>query len=187
MDVCQESACGMDGTNLDPTTLETHNRWSVEDNGAHICQIYNGRAMAKSDAGVCEQHWKDGTIQYNSSYQVLLNNITGIDIIPTQNRNGRYEVRAMTSAEATIDVNGTERFGLVQNKLRRHLIYGDNSIYQSRFVSHKIVTLSKVVESLSLLMVRFLTNALYDYEGYNDGDYGRRTNRFLQTITASGH
>ena len=36
----QESPCGMDGTSLDTTTLETHNRWSVQDNGAHICQIY---------------------------------------------------------------------------------------------------------------------------------------------------
>ena len=63
----QESPCGMDGTSLDETTLEEHNRWSVQDNGAHICKIYDGRTMAKSDAGVCEQHWKDGAIQYNLS------------------------------------------------------------------------------------------------------------------------
>ena len=62
----QESPCGMDGTSLDPTTVENHSRWSIQDNGAHICKLYDGRFMAKSDAGVCEQHWKDGQIQYLS-------------------------------------------------------------------------------------------------------------------------
>ena len=103
----QESPCGMDGTSIDPETVENHSRWSIQDNGAHICKLYDGRFMAKSDSGVCEQHWKDGQIQFNSSYQVLLNNITGIDIIPNAKTGmGATEIRALTSPEATIDVNG---------------------------------------------------------------------------------
>ena len=97
----------MDGNQLDPSTLDNHSRWSVMNTGAHICKVYDGRLMAKSDAGVCEQHWQNGAISYNASYQVLTNNITGIDIIPNAKTGmAKTEVRAYTSAEATIDVNG---------------------------------------------------------------------------------
>lgn len=170
----QESPCGMDGTSLDTTTLETHNRWSIQDNGAHICQIYDGKAMAKSDAGVCEQHWKDGTIQYNSTYQVLLNNITGIDIIPNAKTGmGATEVRALTSAEATIDVNGDGEIwvGSEQNSETPDL--------WGQFNLSIEVCISQDCNSVQGGRITFiadgsvLTNALYDYEGYNDGDYGK--------------
>ena len=39
-----------------------------------------------------------------------------------------------------------EKFGLVQNKLPKLLMNGDNSTFQSRFVFHKIVTCGKVEE-----------------------------------------
>ena len=170
----QESACGMDGTSLDPTTLETHNRWSIEDNGAHICQIYNGRAMAKSDAGVCEQHWKDGVIEYNSSYQVLLNNITGIDIIPNAKTGmGATEVRAMTSAEATIDVNGDGEIWVGSEQT------SETPDLWGQFNLSIEVCISQDCNFVQGGRITFiadgsaLTNALYDYEGYNDGDYGK--------------
>lgn len=170
----QEAPCGMDGTNLDPTTLESHNRWSVQDNGAHICQIYDGRAMAKSDAGVCEQHWKDGVIQYNSSYQVLLNNITGIDIIPNAKTGmGATEVRALTSAEATIDVNGDGEIwvGSEQNSETPDL-WGQFNLSIEVCISQDC----NFVQGGRITFIAdgsALTNALYDYEGYNDGDYGK--------------
>ena len=170
----QESPCGMDGTSLDPTTLETHNRWSIEDNGAHICQIYNGRSMAKSDAGVCEQHWNNGIIEYNSSYQVLLNNITGIDIIPNAKTGmGAIEVRAMTSAEATIDVNGDGEIwvGSEQNSETPDL-WGQFNLSIEVCISQDC----NFVQGGRITFIAdgsALTNALYDYEGYNDGDYGK--------------
>ncbi|MEC8670130.1 MAG: DUF4350 domain-containing protein [Candidatus Thermoplasmatota archaeon] len=170
----QESACGMDGTSLDPTTLETHNRWSIEDNGAHICQIYNGRAMAKSDAGVCEQHWKDGVIEYNSSYQVLLNNITGIDIIPNAKTGmGATEVRAMTSAEATIDVNGDGEIWVGSEQTSETPdLWGQFNLSIEVCISQDC----NFVQGGRITFIAdgsVLTNALYDYEGYNDGDYGK--------------
>ena len=170
----QESACGMDGTSLDPTTLETHNRWSIEDNGAHICQIYNGRAMAKSDAGVCEQHWKDGIIEYNSSYQVLLNNITGIDIIPNAKTGmGAIEVRAMTSAEATIDVNGDGEIWVGSEQTSETPdLWGQFNLSIEVCISQDC----NFVQGGRITFIAdgsVLTNALYDYEGYNDGDYGK--------------
>ncbi len=169
----QEAPCGMDGTSLDPTTLETHNRWSVEDNGAHICQIYNGRGMSKSDAGVCEQHWKDGTIQYNSSYQILLNNITGIDIIPNAKTGmGISEIRAVTSPEATIDVNGDGEIWVGSEQTSETPdLWGQFNLsievcitQDCNFVQGGRITFISDGSAL--------TNALYDYEGYNDGDYG---------------
>ena len=170
----QESACGMDGTSLDPTTLETHNRWSIEDNGAHICQIYNGRAMAKSDAGVCEQHWKDGIIEYNSSYQVLLNNITGIDIIPNAKTGmGATEIRAMTSAEATIDVNGDGEIWVGSEQTSETPdLWGQFNLSIEVCISQDC----NFVQGGRITFIAdgsVLTNALYDYEGYNDGDYGK--------------
>lgn len=102
----QEAPCGMDGVALDPTTVTQHNRWSGNDGGAHPCQEFNGTVVALSDAGVCAQHWKDGTIQYDASYQMLLNKITGIDLIPGNSGFPTTEIRSVTSAEATIDVNG---------------------------------------------------------------------------------
>ena len=170
----QETACGMDGTSLDPTTLETHNRWSVEDNGAHICQIYNGRSMAKSDAGVCEQHWKDGVIDYNSSYQVLLNNITGIDIIPNAKTGmGATEIRAMTSAEATIDVNGDGEIWVGSEQTSETPdLWGQFNLSIEVCISQDC----NFVQGGRITFIAdgsVLTNALYDYEGYNDGDYGK--------------
>lgn len=171
----QESPCGMNGTKLDPTTVENHNRWSIEDSGAHICQVYHGRDYdRKSDAGICEQHWKDGAIEYNSSYQVLLNNITGIDVIPNAKTGmGATEVRALTSAEATIDVNGDGEIwvGSEQNSETPDL--------WGQFNLSIEVCITQDCNYMQGGRITFiadgsaLTNALYDYEAYNDGDYGK--------------
>ena len=170
----QESPCGMDGTKLDTSTLENHSRWSVLDNGAHICKLYDGVAMSKSEAGVCEQHWKDNEIQYNASYQVLLNNITGIDVIQNAKTGmGATELRAVTSAEATIDVNGDGEIwvGAEQNSETPDL--------WGQFNLSIEVCITQDCNFLQGGRITFiadgsaLTNALYDYEGYNNGEYGK--------------
>ena len=170
----QESPCGMDGTKLDTSTLENHSRWSVLDNGAHICKLYDGVKLSKSKAGVCEQHWKDNEIQYNASYQVLLNNITGIDVIQNAKTGmGATELRAVTSAEATIDVNGDGEIwvGAEQNSETPDL--------WGQFNLSIDVCITQDCNFLQGGRITFiadgsaLTNALYDYEGYNNGEYGK--------------
>lgn len=170
----QESPCGMDGTSIDTSTVETHSRWDIQDNGAHICKLYDGRTVAKSNSGVCEQHWKDGEIQYNASYQVLLNNITGIDIIQNAKTGmGATQIRAVTSAEATIDVNGDGEIwvGSEQNSETPDL-WGQFNLsievcitQDCNFVNGGRITF--IADGSAL------TNALYDYEAYNDGKYGK--------------
>lgn len=170
----QESPCGMDGTSIDTSTVETHSRWDIQDNGAHICKLYDGRTVSKSNSGVCEQHWKDGEIQYNASYQVLLNNITGIDIIQNAKTGmGATQIRAVTSAEATIDVNGDGEIwvGSEQNSETPDL-WGQFNLsievcitQDCNFVNGGRITF--IADGSAL------TNALYDYEAYNDGKYGK--------------
>ena len=170
----QESPCGMDGTKLDTSTLENHSRLSVLDNDAHICKLYDGVKLSKSKAGVCEQHWKDNEIQYNASYQVLLNNITGIDVIQNAKTGmGATELRAVTSAEATIDVNGDGEIwvGAEQNSETPDL--------WGQFNLSIDVCITQDCNFLQGGRITFiadgsaLTNALYDYEGYNNGEYGK--------------
>ena len=170
----QESPCGMDGTSIDPETVENHSRWSIQDNGAHICKLYDGRFMAKSDSGVCEQHWKDGQIQFNSSYQVLLNNITGIDIIPNAKTGmGATEIRALTSPEATIDVNGDGEIWVGSEQT------SETPDLWGQFNLSIEVCISQDCNFVQGGRITFiadgsaLTKALYDYEGYNNGDYGK--------------
>ncbi|MEL0100559.1 MAG: DUF4350 domain-containing protein [Euryarchaeota archaeon] len=173
----QEAPCGMDGTQLDPETLDNHSRWSVLDTGSHICNVYNGRTMAKSDAGVCAQHWENGAIVYNASYQVLTNNITGIDIIPNAKTGmAKTEVRAYTSAEATIDVNGDGEIWVGSEQT------AETPDEWGQFNLSIEVCISQDCNMKDGGRITFiadgsiLTNALYDYEGYNDGKYGEATN-----------
>ena len=170
----QESPCGMNGTKLDPTTVETHNRWDIEDSGAHICKWYHNQEMSRSDAGICEQHLKDGIIDYNGSYQVLLNNITGIDVIPNAKTGmGATGIRALTSAEATIDVNGDGEIWVGSEQT------SETPDLWGQFNLSIEVCITQDCNYLQGGRITFiadgsaLTNALYDYEAYNDGKYGK--------------
>ena len=137
-------------------------------------KLYDGRFMAKSDAGVCEQHWKDGRFSTMLPYQVLLNNITGIDIIPNAKTGmGATEVRALTSAEATIDVNGDGEIWVGSEQT------SETPDLWGQFNLSIEVCISQDCNFVQGGRITFiadgsaLTNALYDYEGYNDGDYGK--------------
>lgn len=169
----QEEPCGMDGTQLDTSTLETHNRWNIEDSGAHVCKVYDGIETTESGAGVCREHWNpvDRRIQYNSSYQVLLNNATTLDVIPNAKTGmGATGIRAVTSAESLIDENGDgdwwagEDWGQFNLSIEVCVTQDCNFAQGGRitFISDGSV----------------LTNALYDREGYNDGKYGE-TDKFI--------
>jgi hypothetical protein len=169
----QDTPCGMNGTELDKTTLTNHSRWSEPDNGAHICRMMDGRSVLRSDSGVCQQHWQDGVIQYNASYQMLLNNITGIDVIPNSKAGlGKTNILAITSPEATIDVNGDGEIwvGSEQNSETPDLWGQFNlsievcAIQDCNYIQGGRITF--ISDGSALI------NAIYDYEGYNDGKYG---------------
>jgi hypothetical protein len=133
--------------------------------------------MPKSEAGVCEQHWKDGGIQYNASYQILLNNITGIDLIKNAKTGmGATQIRALTSAEATVDVNGDGRIDSGEEQTSK------NPDLFGQFNLSIEVCISQDCNFANGGRITFisdgsaLTNALYDYEEYNDGKYGDADN-----------
>ena len=169
----QDAPCGMDGTNVDKNTLTNHSRWYSETQGAHICKIMDNRPVAKNDAGACLQHWNDGYIEYNASYQMLLNNITGIDVVPNaKTGTAATNILAVTSPEATIDVNGDGEIwvGSEQNSETPDL--------WGQFNLSIEVCVTQDCNYLSGGRITFISdgsaliNAIYDYEGFNNGDYG---------------
>jgi hypothetical protein len=168
----QEAPCGMNGTQLDQETLTSHTRWTTD----HPCAAYNNTAVTYSNSGLCSHHWADQQIQFDPSYQVLLNNITGIDVIPnTLSPFGSTEITAMTSAEATIDVNGDGEIwvGSEQNSETPDL-WGQFNLSIDVCVSQNCNGSGGRITFVADGSI--LTNAIYDYENYNAGKYGKAEN-----------
>ena len=70
----QNNPCGMNGTQLDPSTLSSHDRWAEQGGpGEHPCSALSGQTFPEGEATLCQQHMIDGRIDYNGTYQVLLN------------------------------------------------------------------------------------------------------------------
>ncbi len=178
----QDTPCGMDGAQLDLNTVENHTRWSVGDTGGHICKLYDTsdendpRTFTRSRAGVCEHHWADGEISYNSSYRILTNNITAIDIIPNSKTGfTKTNILAVSSAEATIDINGDGEIwvGSEQNAETPDL-WGQFNL-SIEVCATQDCNFGQGGRITFIADGSVLTNALYDYEGYNDGEYGKVT------------
>ena len=175
----QESPCGMDNqSTIDPSTLGNHNRWSVDDSGAQICQQKNGELVNSiEDAGVCARHWSNGQIDYNSTYQLLLNNITGIDIIPNAKTGmGAVQVRALSSPDASLDWNSD---GLIDAGPE---ITPQEPDETGQFNLSIEVCITQDCNYQNGGRVTFISdgsaliNAIYDRDGYMDGKYGEATN-----------
>ena len=183
----QLAPCGMNGTVLDPTTIESHSRWNSTDplSGRHICAVWadlmalNGTTITKDEAGLCAQHHQDGLIRYNASYQMLLNNITSIDIDETNKHSAMITqgIRAVSSSEATIDVNGDGEIWIGSG------LNADTPDLWGQFnLSIEVcasVTCSPFEGGGRVHFVAdgsTLINAIYDYEGFNRGDYGPVSN-----------
>ena len=86
---------------------------------------------------------------------------------------GATQVRALTSAEATIDVNGDGEIwvGSEQNSETPDL-WGQFNLSIEVCISQDC----NFVQGGRITFIAdgsALTNALYDYEGYNNGDYGK--------------
>lgn len=172
----QSTPCGMNGSSIDPTTLGVHERWAEPNGvGQHPCSKLSGTpAPSIEDAGLCQQHWNNGIIEYNGSYQVLLNNITAIEIIQGQQTPlSELAIRALTSNEATVDVNGDGEIW-VSNEVTPETPdrWGqfNLSIEACERASCNPQDGGRVV---FIADGSALINAIYDYEGFNDGKYGQ--------------
>ena len=170
----QSSPCGMNGTDLDPTTLTAHERWADANSaGRHPCAALNGQQLTETEAGLCAHHLVGGTLAFNATYQMLVNNITGLEVIPgVRGPLSEVSVRAITSNEATVDVNGDgeiwvgneitpetpDRFGQFNLSIEVCARASCSPTGGGRVV---------FISDGSALI-----NAMYDHEGFNDGEYG---------------
>ena len=171
----QSNPCGMNGTSLDPATLSQHERWADEGApGEHPCSKLDGTSyLNEEDAGLCAQHLVGGVIDYNGTYQMLVNNITGLEVIPgVRGPLSEVAIRSITSNEATVDVNGDgeiwvgneitpetpDRWGQFNRSIEVCARASCNPSDGGRVVF--------VADGSALI------NAMYDYEGFNEGAYG---------------
>lgn len=172
----QSTPCSMNGSVIDVDTLSTHDRWADVNSplSAHPCALINGQAMTLEESGVCAHHWKDGEIAYNGTYRVLLNNITSLEIIPGNNNPlSEISIRAVTSNEASIDVNGDGELWVSSEQTDESPdLYGKFNL--------SIEACAKVTcnpdEGGRVIFVADgspLINAIYDYQGFADGEYGK--------------
>ena len=171
----QSTPCSMNGSVIDADTLSTHDRWADVNSplSAHPCALMNGQAMTFEEAGVCAHHWKNGEIAYNGTYRVLLNNITSLEIIPgNKNPLSEISIRAVTSNEASIDVNGDGELWVSSEQSEESPdLYGKFNL--------SIEACAKVTcnpdEGGRVIFVADgspLINAIYDYQGFAEGEYG---------------
>ena len=170
----QENPCGMNGTQIDPSTLSFHERWGeTGEQGEHPCSSMDGTNIDEDDAGLCAQHWIGGSIEYNATYKMLLNNVTGLEIIPgVQGPLSEVAVRAMTSNEATVDVNGD---GEIQVGSEITPATPDRWGQFNLSIEACARTSCEPGDGGRIVFMAdgsALINAMYDYEGFNDGKYG---------------
>jgi hypothetical protein len=179
----QVSPCGMNGTVLDQTTIEEHERWS-DVTGPHPCSELNGQSMTFEEAGLCSHHWVKssgelGRIEYNATYTMLLNNVTGLEIVPgVKGALNDVNIRAVTSNQATVDVNG-DGYLWVGNEQTSETpdLWGQFNLSIEACASSSCDPdeggrVFFIADGSSLI------NAIYDYEGFNAGEYGY-TNRTI--------
>jgi hypothetical protein len=179
----QVSPCGMNGTVLDQTTIEEHERWS-DVTGPHPCSEFNGQSMTFEEAGLCSHHWVKssgelGRIEYNATYTMLLNNVTGLEIVPgVKGALNDVNIRAVTSNQATVDVNG-DGYLWVGNEQTSETpdLWGQFNLSIEACASSSCDPdeggrVFFIADGSSLI------NAIYDYEGFNAGEYGY-TNRTI--------
>jgi len=183
----QENPCGMNGTSIDPTTINTHSRWGDTGDSVHPCSLLDGQTMRYEEAGLCRQHWtatsgEIGEIRFNASYTVLMNNATGLEIMPgVQGALNDVNIMAVTSNEATVDTNGDGEIW-VGNEVNAETpdLWGQFNL-SIEACADKSCDPDEGGRILFVADGSVLVNALYDYENFNDGlydseEYGDVTN-----------
>jgi len=176
----QASPCGMNGTTLDPTTIDQHERWS-DVTGPHPCSELDGESMTLKEAGLCSHHWVKssgelGRIEYNATYTMLLNNVTGLEIVPgVKGALNDVNVRAVTSNQATVDVNGDGDLWIGNEQssetpdLSGQFNLSIEACASSSCDPDEGGRVFFIADGSSLI------NAIYDYEGFNEGKYGEQS------------
>ena len=176
----QASPCGMNGTTLDPTTIDQHERWS-DVTGPHPCSELDGESMTLKEAGLCSHHWVKssgelGRIEYNATYTMLLNNVTGLEIVPgVKGALNDVNVRAVTSNQATVDVNGDGDLWIGNEQssetpdLSGQFNLSIEACASSSCDPDEGGKVFFIADGSSLI------NAIYDYEGFNEGKYGEQS------------
>ena len=168
----QATPCGMNGSSVDPETISVHERWSgMNGEGAHPCSLLNGQTMLLEDAGLCSQHWINGEIQYNATYQLLLNNITALEIIPGVNGAlSEVSIRAVTSNEATVDVNGDGEIWVGDEQTSETPDLWGQFNLSIEACARKSCDPNDGGRIVFMSDGSALINAIYDYENFNDPD-----------------
>ena len=176
----QASPCGMNGTTLDPTTIDQHERWS-DVTGPHPCSELDGESMTLEEAGLCSHHWVKssgelGRIEYNATYTMLLNSVTGLEIVPgVKGALNDVNVRAVTSNQATVDVNGDGDLWIGNEQssetpdLSGQFNLSIEACASSSCDPDEGGRVFFIADGSSLI------NAIYDYEGFNEGKYGEQS------------
>ena len=86
--------------------------------------------MRYEEAGMCRQHWvattgEIGEINFNASYTILMNNATGLEIMPgVQGALNDVNIMAVTSNEATVDTNGDGQIWVGNESMLKHRTLG---------------------------------------------------------------
>jgi hypothetical protein len=174
----QSTPCGMNGTELDLTTVATHPRWGDDaETVTHPCALIDGETMTRDEAGLCAQHWTPtsgdaGIVSFNASYRVLLNVATGIEIVPdVRGALREVHVLATTSNEATVDVNGDGEIW-VGNDVTAETpdLWGQFNLSVEACVDRSCSP-DDGGRILFFADGSMLINALYDYDAFNAGAY----------------
>ena len=123
------------------------------------------------DAGLCAQHWDEwrNSVQRNLP-KLLLNNITALGTYPWRKRAlSEVSIRAVTSNEATVDVNGDGEIwvGNEQNSETPDLWGQFNLSIEA--CAQKSCDPNDGGRIVFMADGSALINAIYDYEGFNDG------------------
>ncbi|GIS27413.1 MAG: hypothetical protein CM15mP128_1720 [Methanobacteriota archaeon] len=134
--------------------------------------------MSQEDAGLCAHHWVQtapgqGVVEFNASYRVLLNNATGIEVLPeVRGAFNEVNILAKTSNEATVDVNGDGEIW-VGNEVTAETpdLWGQFNL-SVEACADRSCDPDEGGRILFYADGSMLINALYDYKGFNDGDYG---------------
>ena len=171
----QENPCGMNGTTLDSDTLSVHERWAKKgEPGEHPCSKLDGRTFYSVEAaGLCKQYLVGDLLTYNGTYQLLLNNITSLEVIPgVRGPLTEVAIRSMTSNDATVDVNGDGEIW-VGNEITPETPdrWGQFNL-SIEVCARASCSPTDGGRVIFISDGSVLINAMYDYQGFNAGKYG---------------
>jgi len=163
----------------DPDTFYFgHARWHMGTTpmfeGQHPCASWSGQIVALEDAGMCAHHWdaETGTIEYNSSYSILLNGPSAFESNEFTSELAYIETIGRSSAQSFLDENDDGKITLEAEAL------GAKADLQGPFDMYIEACYDDDCDNpyggriFFISDASMLINAIYDYDGYNSQKYG---------------